>query len=197
MGRTIRLRHGEGRRKMKKNSDRPAEIFPLTDSLQPLKDHFNAHRGKLRFMAVISPTCCYCVEGTEAMKQAIMERFSTADMSIALVWIDGVEEDDLDAARHRAKTIDDPRSRHFHDPNRLAGKAIATVLGGEGKIAWDIYLFFDPASTWTHRPPMPLHYLHQLDPESVKWADPAHYHTGDDLIDQLNQVMRRLTAGGA
>jgi hypothetical protein len=42
-------------KEMEKNAGQPVPIMPLTDSLQPLKDHFNANRGKLRFMAVISP----------------------------------------------------------------------------------------------------------------------------------------------
>jgi hypothetical protein len=33
------------------------EIQPLSQSLNPLIDHFNAHQAKLRFLAVFSPMC--------------------------------------------------------------------------------------------------------------------------------------------
>jgi len=33
------------------------EMQSLSDSLNPLIEHFNAHQDKLRFMAVLSPMC--------------------------------------------------------------------------------------------------------------------------------------------
>jgi hypothetical protein len=170
-------------------------VHPLTvmDSLQSLKDHFNAHRGKPRFLAVISPTCRYCIEGANAIQASLIKGFPGADMSMSIVWIDGVKTDNVEKAKRRAKTMNDARLQHFHDPNRLAGKAIAKMLGGEGKIAWDIYLFFDKNSRWMNQPPIPLSYMHQLLPEYVTWADPEHYRCGDQLRNELHKTMKRMT----
>ena len=33
------------------------QIQSLTESLTPFIDHFNHHQGKLRLLAVLSPTC--------------------------------------------------------------------------------------------------------------------------------------------
>ncbi len=33
------------------------EIQSLAESLHPFIDHFNHHQGKLRLLAVLSPTC--------------------------------------------------------------------------------------------------------------------------------------------
>jgi hypothetical protein len=33
-----------------------AQPLSLADSLQPLKDHFNGNSGRLRFIALLSPT---------------------------------------------------------------------------------------------------------------------------------------------
>lgn len=106
-------------------------VYPLTvmDSLQPLKDQFNAHRGKPRFIAVISPTCRYCIEGASAILASLIKGFPGAD--ICIVWIDGVKTDNFAKAKQRAKTIDDARFQHFHDPHRLAGKTIANMSGGQ------------------------------------------------------------------
>lgn len=35
---------------------RALKIIPLVGSLQPLKDRFNSDNGKLRFIALLSPT---------------------------------------------------------------------------------------------------------------------------------------------
>lgn len=105
---------------------------------------------------------------------------------MSIVWIDGVKTDNVEKAKRRAKTMDDARFQHFYDPNRLAGKAIAKMWGGgEGKIAWDIYLFFDRNSRWMNQRPTPLSYMHQLLPEYVAWADPEHYRCGDQLVTTL------------
>lgn len=32
------------------------DLTSLADSLQPLMDHFNGYKDKLRFLAVVSPT---------------------------------------------------------------------------------------------------------------------------------------------
>ncbi len=88
-----------------------------------------------------------------------------------------------------AATIPDLRVQHFYDVHKLAGRAVARALGSDGKIAWDTYLFFDKTSGWNDSPPLPAEWMHQLgDP----WADPAHYHGGDDLVAQLHHCMIRL-----
>ena len=89
-----------------------------------------------------------------------------------------------------ARIIDDPRVRHFHDPEKRAGKAIAEGLGSEGAVAWDTYLFYASGSEWTDGPPAPIDWMHQV-PGS--WADPARFHTGDDLLQELHKAMKRLT----
>jgi hypothetical protein len=34
----------------------PTTLVSLSRSLRPLKEHFNGSRGKLRFLALVSPT---------------------------------------------------------------------------------------------------------------------------------------------
>jgi hypothetical protein len=99
--------------------------------------------------------------------------------------------DDEAAAASSARLIQDPRARHFHDPNTLAGKAIAASLGGPGAIAWDIYLFFPSGLQWLQDPPTPVEWAHQL---SDAWADPKHFHWNDKLIHELKRVMTQLSA---
>jgi hypothetical protein len=56
-------------------------------------------------------------------------------------------------------------------------------------VAWDIYLFYEAGSRWIDGPPAPAHFAHQLPGES------AHFRTGDDLVRELREAMKRLTAG--
>ena len=108
---------------------------------------------------------------------------------MSIVWIDILPDDTREAAGRAARIIDDPRVRHFHDPEKRAGKAVAKGLGLGGSVAWDIYLFYTSGSEWTDVPPAPIAWMHQLPPS---WADPARLHTGDDLLRELDKAMKRL-----
>jgi hypothetical protein len=99
--------------------------------------------------------------------------------------------DNAVTARLQSLRMADPRVRHFHDPHRRAGRAIAQALGAPGQVAWDIYLFFPAGREWGETLPAPVHWAHQL---GDGWADPAHYHSGQDLVAELARAMGELTA---
>jgi hypothetical protein len=106
---------------------------------------------------------------------------------VSIVWIDMLPEDTKAGAGESALIIDDPRVRHFHDPARRSGQAIAAGLAWKDYVAWDIYLFYEAGSKWLDEPPAPAHFAHQLP------RDPAHFRAGDDLVRELHETMRRLT----
>jgi hypothetical protein len=124
------------------------------------------------------------------VQRSVIAAFQDADISVSIVWINMLENDSPAAAEKSAQIIVDPRVRHFHDPERRAGRAIAQALGGQDDIAWDIYLFYPKGSEWLDRPPMPITWMHQLMPSN--WADAAHQHCGGDLAAQLCDFMIRL-----
>jgi hypothetical protein len=100
--------------------------------------------------------------------------------------------DNIVTASFMALTMRAPAVRHFHDPDRQVGKAIAQSLGAPGEVAWDIYLFYPRGSAWDAQPPPPLTWAHQLGTSS--WADPTRYHRGDALIAELYKAMSQLTS---
>lgn len=106
-----------------------------------------------------------------------------------IVWIPMRPEDSGAAARVAASLYADTRVDHFYDDERTAGRAIARSLGGEGEVAWDVYLVSPPFTTWERTPPPPTAWAHQL--RESAWADPARYHTGAGLASEL----RRMVAG--
>jgi hypothetical protein len=93
-------------------------------------------------------------------------------------------------ARRQAAKITDVRVRHFHDPHKRVGRALGESLGAPGKTWWDVYLFYAAGSAWDDNPPPPVRWAHQL---SDAWADAAHCHRGDDLIEELCKAMGELT----
>ena len=125
--------------------------------------------------------------GARAVQEAIVKGYPDADITVSIVWINMLPLDSRVIARVQAQTMQDLRVRHFHDPRKRVGRAIAGSLGGRDKVAWDIYLFFALGSEWNGGPPPPTWWAHQLSGSS--WADPARYHRGDDLVAQLRQAV--------
>ena len=119
----------------------------------------------------------------------MLSSFPDADISVSVVWINMLPPDSADTAKRSALIVDDDRARHFYDPERRVGRAIALSLGEPDMIAWDIYLFYAAGQEWQASMPAPTHWAHQLSGE--RWRD--HFHWGDDLNAELHRAMRELT----
>ena len=133
------------------------------------------------------------MRGARAVQKAIIQSFPQADISISIVWVNMLPLDSMVTAGFMAKAMQDPRVCHFHDSHKQVGQIIAQSLGGPGKVAWDVYLFYAKGDEWADSLPPPTKWAHQL---QDSWIDPAHYHSGDDLIQELDRAMSQLATQG-
>ena len=108
-------------------------------------------------------------------------------MVVSIVWTPMLPGDCEKMAQSATALIPDARASHYYDPDRRAGRALASRMGGEGKVAWDIYLFFPPGMTWEDEAPLPVDWVHQLG--DTAWADPARCHRGKDLVAALEALL--------
>lgn len=95
--------------------------------------------------------------------------------------------DSLEAARGSARPLQAPGVQHFYDPGRRIARAVARSLGGKGKIAWDMYLLYEPLAAWRRLPPAPLDWVHQLD--DALWADASRHRSGAALAEELESMI--------
>ena len=124
------------------------------------------------------------------MQQSILKTYPTAEITVGIIWINILEKDTEKMAKREAgKFITDSRVRHFYDPQKRAGKAVAFSLGGEGEVAWDTYLFYEKGAEWSEDPPGPGDWMHQL--KDSNWANPTNYFTGEDLVIELDRAMKK------
>lgn len=129
------------------------------------------------------------------MLKSILQDFPETDISVSIVWIQmpGFNDNETTAGLI-AQTMSDPRVRHFYDPlaTHHAGKAFAKGLLTKGAgPAWDIYFFYKKGVEWRDGPPSPTEWMHQLG--GGRRADPAHFHSGDDLVSALHETMHKVT----
>ncbi|NIX01122.1 MAG: hypothetical protein GWN13_23345, partial [Phycisphaerae bacterium] len=162
-------------------SEEPVNIIPLDNSIKSLKHHFNSNKDKVRFVALLSPNCGWCMKGAEAIRETVLDAYPNGDISVSIVWIDMLQGDNLELAQKHAPILNDFHVTHFYDADHLLGKSIAGILGGDGEIVWDIYLFYDKNTEWNAKPPLPTTYMHQLGPVYHPWIDQKHYYCGQDL----------------
>lgn len=134
------------------------------------------------------------MQGARAVRQVIVWSAAQPDISAGIVWVNMLPFDNVLTARFMALSIKAPCVRHFHDPDKQVGKIIAQSLGAQGKVAWDVYLFYPKGIKWDDSPPPPTIWAHQLGINS--WADPTYYHRGGDLIEELCRAMEQLTGSG-
>lgn len=176
-----------------RHDSQSTNIILIENSLKSLKERFNTDREKIRFLALLSPTCpMWRDEGARAVHENILEKYADADISASIVWIPILAKDTFAAAIPSATFLIDFRIQHFYDNERVVGKTIADSLGWAGHIAWDIYLFYKPFIEWTEKPPEPQFWMHQL---TDGWAAKDKYRTGDALKNELFLSMQKLLNG--
>ncbi len=101
------------------------------------------------------------------------------------------DSDTKQAAHRAAPMLGDQRVVPFYDPEKLAGTAVAAVLGGgDSDVAWDVYLFYRQGDMWLNQPPEPADWMHQL--SMCSWADPARLRCGEELVAELQRSMERF-----
>ena len=168
-------------------------IITLNRSSDLLKDRFNNNEEKIRFLALLSPTCpLWRDQGARAGHEIIIAKFPDADIAASIVWIPILDKDSIEAARPSVKYLSDKRFQHFYDQDQIVGKQIANSIGWGGHVAWDIYLFYVPYAIWNNEPPEPKSWMHQL---KDSWAHKAHFRTGDGLVSELFDTMKMLCGG--
>jgi hypothetical protein len=173
-----------------RNDNQSTNIIKLENSLETLKERFNSDREKIRFLALLSPTCpLWRDKGARAVHENVFKKYPDADVSASIVWIPILEKDTFAAAIPSVKFLSDKRIQHFYDNSRMVGKNIADSVGWTGNVAWDIYLFYRPFVEWVETPPKPIFWMHQL---TDGWATKEKYRTGGDLKNELSISMGKL-----
>jgi hypothetical protein len=164
---------------------RPRPRIKKLDSLTVIQAAFNQQIDAPRLMALVSPTCPFCLAGSDAVID--LAATDTRPLHVLIVWMRGEPDDTYESARRQATLARDKRIRHFWDGDDLLGAVVATRLQRPGLIAWDIYLSFRAGACWDGELPAPAEWVHQMGDEA--WVDDEHHAQPADLGDRLRLVL--------
>ena len=159
--------------------------------LDAVRDEFNASSDKVRFVALLSPSCPGCRSG-HAVLGRILKNFSSPDLRAILVWEPMRSDDSPAAATQQADAVRDSRIWQGWNGNKQVGDLFGNTLHIHGT-AWDVYLLYNPGIRWEkYAPPPPTFWMHQLqgvDPKLLLCVDPARLNVEvGKLLDNLKEA---------
>jgi len=164
----------------------------ILSSVEELKGSFNKAAGKVRFIAILSSTCGWCLQGAQSVQQAVIKKMSDKDINVIIVWTNMLQTDDKENAYRAASMFKDPSIVQYFDSGNIFGDLVAKGLSPKGEKAWDIYMFYDKEVIWDNTIPRPFDYAHQLSASLSPWADNTKYFCGNDLTKRLRDITTSL-----
>ncbi len=173
----------------------PKEInknLKILSSTTEIQNAFNQEKGKTKFVAILSSTCGWCLQGAESVQKTIVENMKGKDLSVIIIWTNMLRTDDQNSAYKAASLFKDASIVQFFDSENRFGDLVAQRLNPKGKKAWDIYMFFDKDTQWNKDFPRPFDYVHQLSSEVHPWVDKTKYFCGQELTKRLDEIVTTL-----
>lgn len=161
-----------------------AELVDLQD-FASFRAVFEEHRGDVRLVALLSPTCGYCIKGYRYMRR-LLEEISDPRLKMIVVWESMLSGDSRDIAVRQTRRGTDPRILYqAWDPENLTGEVWAGVMN-IGSPAWDVYFLYGPDATWSpDAPTTPAYWQHQGAGGRENWLN------YDELKAQIEQLLQR------
>jgi mercuric ion transport protein len=173
----------------------PKEInknLKIVTSVSEIQKAFNQQTGKTKFVAILSSTCGWCLQGAESIQKTVIDKSRNKDISVIIIWTNMLKTDDQNSAYKAASLFNEPNVTQFFDSENKFGDVVAQRLNPQGKKAWDIYMFFDQDTQWRKDFPRPFEYVHQLSSSVHPWVDKTKYFCGPDLTKRLDEIVITL-----
>ena len=158
-----------------------------TTTTDAVRDEFNESSGKVRIVALLSPSCPGCQSG-HAVLGRVLKKFSSPELQAMLIWEPMRSDDSPAAATQQAEKVRDTRIWQGWNGNKNVGDLFGKTLDLHAT-AWDVYLLYKPGIKWEGQdPPRPTFWMHQLagvDPKLLLCADPTRLSVEvEKLLDQ-------------
>jgi len=170
----------------------PAAHAPLgskveTDMMQ-LRQQFNADKGKVRILLVLSPSCPSCRTGARTVETEVFAKVRSTKLAGYIAWGPYLTGDNVTLAQVSSGLVPDPRVHHYFDARRSIGVSLTNVLGTAPLLAWDIYLAYGPDVVWTRKdltPPKPTVYM------NLKRGGTNVYFTGPAFRQRIEELLQQ------
>jgi len=172
--------------------DEKSKNLKVLSNINELKSAFNKQSSNVRFVAILSSTCGWCLQGAQSIQKAVIEQMAEKNISVIIVWTNMLKTDDKENAYKAASLFQNASVVQYFDGENKFGDMVARRLNPKGEKAWDIYMFYDKDVEWGNSIPRPFEYAHQLSSSIHPWADQTKYFCGSDLTKRLAEITSSL-----
>ena len=148
----------------------PSKFRDLTE-FTDVSTAFNADKGDVRLVALLSASCGYCVKGFRYMRK-ILEEIPDKRLKMYVVWEPMLSGDTRALSEKMSKKGTDPRIVYQSwDETRITGQKWTEVMQSDKKDewnnkatgpAWDVYFLYNGDVEWEkNQPTAPQFWQHQ------------------------------------
>ncbi len=139
-----------------------ARYVVMDDTLKTLKDDFNAHADKVRFVFLSGPTCGICLRGMADLNDEFIESMQgDPRFHVFVVYVPtlGAREEHVSQAM---PLLDGPNVTHYWEDTGIIGMHYHDLLEVRAYV-WDFWAIYRPGVLWDDTmPPEPDYWEHQL-----------------------------------
>ncbi len=129
--------------------------------INALKAQFNADKGKVRLVVLLSPTCDLCLSGASVI-QKVLDDLKGSELKVYSAWVPMLASDTQMTVGQAARYLPDERVIHYWDCAAELVTNFVPVLGLGNRPAWDVYLCYNENAEWADSPPKPDFWQEQL-----------------------------------
>ena len=153
------------------NQQAPEADIPEITDFASLQEIFNQDAGYVRLVALLSPSCGYCIKGYRYMRK-ILDEVQDERLKMYVVWEPMLSGDSKKLADRMSRKAKDPRMVYqAWDNERITGKTWQASMNLQG-IAWDVYFLYSPDAAWGEDgPSQPAYWQHQGAGGQGNWLD--------------------------
>ena len=119
-----------------------------------LRARFNADKGELRLVVLVSPTCPACVGGAQWIQDEVLSEYPDLPIKVYAVWYEMLPSDSKKAYPGAQKFMKDKRVTHYWDKKKSLGKWYKTNVPSDYNkpVMWDAWYLYDKDALWEKTP---------------------------------------------
>ena len=168
----------------------------LDETMSQLREDFNRAKGSVRLLFVVDPVCPGCLRGLDDINKVLLANTRDPRLRTFVVHVPvlkpAAQAKDIPPA---AKLLHNPNVHHYWNPSGSFGRALAEAVGlkhdDELVYAWDVWLIYDPETTWEGvSPPKPQRLMHQL--RALRGSKQFPYLDRDAFARDVHELLAQL-----
>ncbi len=121
----------------------------LDNAFQPFRRDFEGESGKVRLVAIVSPSCGDCNAAVQDLVDVVTQRINSPDLAVSVVWTSIMPSDVGSRTKQVAEKFAGPGICHYWDDSGRIARAFARLFDlPTGRNVYNLFLLYGRNDTW-------------------------------------------------